>query len=175
MSDVAERTFSSDAGDRAALAEVAGFLDAHRRQPGGSGMTGYALVGGEGERIELPETLAELLRQAVKALQAGRSVTLSPQSTTLTTQQAADLLGISRPTIKKLIQVGDLPATRVGNRHRLDLADVLAYDARRRDAQLDMIARTSDALRDEDPDRLAGEMDAVRAYIRERRSTRIDP
>ncbi|HUO38419.1 MAG TPA: helix-turn-helix domain-containing protein [Mycobacterium sp.] len=46
---------------------------------------------------------------------------------TLTTQQAADLLGVSRPTVVRLIKSGELAAERIGNRHRLVLDDVLSY------------------------------------------------
>lgn len=61
------------------------------------------------------------------ALHAGKAVTIAPQSMTLTTQQAADLLGVSRPTVVRLIKSGELAAERIGNRHRLVLDDVLAY------------------------------------------------
>lgn len=60
------------------------------------------------------------------ALHAGKAVTIAPQSMTLTTQQAADLLGVSRPTVVRLIKSGELAAERIGNRHRLVLDDVLA-------------------------------------------------
>ncbi|MCW2649850.1 MAG: excisionase [Mycobacterium sp.] len=61
------------------------------------------------------------------ALHAGKAVTIAPRSMTLTTQRAADLLGVSRPTVVCLINDGELAAERVGNRHRLVLDDVLAY------------------------------------------------
>lgn len=68
----------------------------------------------------------------VAALHAGKAVTIAPQSMTLTTQQAADLLGVSRPTVVRLIKSGELAAERIGNRHRLVLDDVLAYREARR-------------------------------------------
>ena len=55
----------------------------------------------------------------VAALHAGKAVTIAPQTMKLTTQQAADLLGVSRPTVVRLITDGTLPAERIGNRHRL--------------------------------------------------------
>jgi excisionase family DNA binding protein len=53
----------------------------------------------------------------------------------LTTQQSADLLGMSRPTLIKLIERGDLPHTMVGNRRYLPLAAVEDY-RRRYETQL---------------------------------------
>lgn len=75
------------------------------------------------------------------ALHAGKAVTIAPQSMTLTTQQAADLLGVSRPTVVRLIKSGELAAERIGNRHRLVLDDVLAYREARRSASTTRLPR----------------------------------
>jgi len=70
-------------------------------------------------------------------------MTIAPQSMTLTTQQAADLLGVSRPTIVRLINDNVLPAERIGNRHQLLLDDVLGYRESRRKRQYDALAATA--------------------------------
>ena len=58
------------------------------------------------------------------------------QSKLLTTQQAADLLGVSRPTVVKLIEEGALPAETPGKRRRMvKLDDLLEYRAHRREEQ----------------------------------------
>ena len=76
----------------------------------------YYLVGSKtSEPIELPEEIYQVLRQAVDAMQKGLSVTISPTSQTLTTQQAADLLGISRPTLIKTLDSGKLPLHPLGH------------------------------------------------------------
>lgn len=55
---------------------------------------------------------------------AGNAVTIAPQTMKLTTQQAADPLGVSRPTVVRLITGGTLPAGRIGNHHRLLTASI---------------------------------------------------
>jgi excisionase family DNA binding protein len=78
------------------------------------------------------------------ALEAGRAVTVAPLNQKLTTQQAADILGVSRPTVVKLIERGELPAETPGARRRLvSLEDVLDCRARRREAQYRALMETS--------------------------------
>jgi excisionase family DNA binding protein len=91
-----------------------------------------------------------VLVQVVAALAAGKAVTVSPTEPQLTTQQAADLLGVSRPTVVRLIESGELVAERIGNRRRLLLGEVLAYRERRRARQYAFLAATAVDLDDED-------------------------
>ncbi|WP_446221328.1 helix-turn-helix domain-containing protein [Nocardia sp. IBHARD005] len=146
-----ERTFLPDDGER--LATVMSFLEAHERRWGTAAKPSYALVGtDEGDRIELPADVHQALKQVVAALLAGRAVTIAPHSMTLTSQQAADLLGVSRPTVKRLIEKNELPAERIGTRHRLKLDDVLDYREARRRRQYDALAETAvDVSIQEDP------------------------
>lgn len=96
----------------------------------------YYLVGpSEESPVELPGEVYDVLLQVVDAMRKGLSVTISPTSQTLTSQQAADLLGISRPTLIKALNAGDLPFTRSGTHRRLALTDVLEYRERRRAEQ----------------------------------------
>ena len=92
----------------------------------------YLIGPSDHELVELPVDVYEVLRR-------GLSVTVSPTSQTLTTQQAADLLGISRPTLIKALDAGKLPFHRAGSHRRLALVDVLDYRERRRQAQYDAI------------------------------------
>ncbi|MFE3542524.1 helix-turn-helix domain-containing protein [Nocardia sp. NPDC059177] len=146
-----ERTFLPD--DGGSLAPVMSFLEAHERRWGAAAKPSYALVGAdEGDRIELPADVHQALKQVVAALLAGRAVTIAPHSMTLTSQQAADLLGVSRPTVKRLIEKGELPAQRIGTRHRLQLDDVLDYREVRRRRQYDALAETAvDISIEDDP------------------------
>ncbi len=97
--------------------------------------------------MDLPGSIAEVLRTAVGYLSHGQTVTLVPDNQVITTQRAADLLGLSRPFFIKLLDAGVMAHHRVGNQRRVHLRDVLAY-ARKRDAErnaaLDRLSR--DAL-----------------------------
>jgi excisionase family DNA binding protein len=142
-----ETYLPDDAPD--SLSALRRFLADHAGEPPGAGAPRVHLVGDTG-RVELPAQVHQVLQHVVAALAAGRAVTVAPQSMLLTTQQTADLLGVSRPTIVRVIDAGDLPAERVGNRRRVRLSDALAYRDRRRRAQYDMLAATAVDLDDED-------------------------
>ena len=92
----------------------------------------------------VPAEIAESLRIITEAVSAGRSVSIvvegdaspprrkaSPAvEVVMSSQQAADLLNVSRPYVVKLAKQGLLPVTQVGNRHRFKRSDVLAYKSR---------------------------------------------
>jgi excisionase family DNA binding protein len=81
-----------------------------------------------GELIEVPGSVLELLVRVVHALAAGDAVAVLPVHAELTTQEAADLLNVSRPYLIGLLDDGALPYERTAGGHRrLRLADVLAY------------------------------------------------
>lgn len=65
----------------------------------------------------------------------GQAVTFAPLGQRLTTQQAADLLGISRPTLIELLETGRIPFETPGRHRRIRLSDVLDYQAVRRGEQ----------------------------------------
>ncbi|MBX7434914.1 helix-turn-helix domain-containing protein [Mycobacterium sp. Y57] len=158
------------------LATVVGFLASHERIRGKVASPGYALVGiGEHDRIELPRSVHQALTKVVAAMHAGKAVTIAPQTMTLTTQQAADLLGVSRPTVVRLIADGTLPAERIGNRHRLLLDDVLAYREQRRNRQYEALAATTvDINADDDPEVVRRRLREARRVVAARRRAKAD-
>ena len=81
---------------------------------------------------DLPPNVARLLMDILKQTAAGNAVTLLPVEAEVTTQQAADLLNVSRPYLVGMIDKGLLPSRMVGNQRRLPLTDVLAYKAENR-------------------------------------------
>ena len=106
-----------------------------------------ALVASDGVHIELPDELHEVLKDVVAALSQGLAITVAPQHTVLTTGQAADLLGVSRPTLVRLLEAGEIPFDQPGRHRRIRLGDLLAYQQRARRARaagLDEMVRVSE-------------------------------
>ena len=102
------------------------------------------LVGPAGEHATLPAPLYRLLKDIVQNLEKGRSLVLVPEEQQLTTQRAAELLGMSRPYLIHLLDAGEMPYDLVGKHRRIALRDVLDYAKRRAEARrtaLDKMAR----------------------------------
>lgn len=87
---------------------------------------------GKRSEVVLTPALARLLMDLLRHVARGDAVTLVPVSQMLTTQQAADILNVSRPYLITLLEKGDLPHSMVG-RHRRILANDLFEYKRARD------------------------------------------
>src|SRR5450756_2979422 len=83
-----------------------------------------ALVSASGERLVVPPTVYEVLRTVVELMAEGKSVTLLQDNQVVTTQRAADLLGMSRPFFIKLLETGAMAHHRIGNQRRVYLRAV---------------------------------------------------
>ncbi len=90
------------------------------------------LVGPDGSEMEIPNELYGVLCDVVTALSQGLAISIAPHNTMLTTQEAADLLNISRPTLVRLLREGEIPYTMRGRHRRVMLRDVLDYQERTR-------------------------------------------
>jgi excisionase family DNA binding protein len=108
------------------------------------------LLGPDGEELPLPEELYRVLRVVAEALVQGQAVSVAPLHTQLTTQEAADFLAISRPTLVRLLESGAIPFEKPGRHRRVRLDDLLSYQRRMRRERregLDELAR--DAAEDD--------------------------
>ncbi len=104
---------------------------------------GAALSGPSGDSIPLPEPMYHLLARIVEVLVRGDAVTIVPVGKELTTQQAADVLNVSRQYLVRLLEGGKLAHRKTGKHRRVRVEDVLAFKAERdseRAKQLDDLA-----------------------------------
>ncbi|MCP2169832.1 helix-turn-helix domain-containing protein [Goodfellowiella coeruleoviolacea] len=155
--------------DEERLAEVHAFLKAHEGAERGRPAAACFLSGPTpDDRVELPPELFRALRQVAQALQEGLAVSVTPVAQTVTTQQAADLLGVSRPTLIRLLDDNEIPFERVGSHRRIVLRDVLAYRARRRAEQYAALAATA-VDEDEDLDTVLRRLRTARREVAKRR------
>lgn len=97
------------------------------------------------ETIVLGKAMSETLGTLLRLLAEGNAVTLVPIEHELTTQQAADLLNVSRPFLIKLIEERHLECRKVGRHRRLRAEDVFAYKARMRQGRREALQEIADA------------------------------
>lgn len=99
----------------------------------GEAPNGPHLVGPDGEVMILPESLRRVLLEAAQQLGRGNGVALLSYEHELTTDQAAEILNVSRPQLVGLLDAQTIPFHGVGADRRVALRDLLAY-RRERDA-----------------------------------------
>ncbi|MCX6592346.1 MAG: helix-turn-helix domain-containing protein [Acidobacteria bacterium] len=102
-----------------------------------------ALIDSKGTRIALPAAIRALLKSAVKSLEAGRSINVITDDEAITTQRAADILGVSRPHLVKLLETGELPFHKTGSHRRIYLRDLNAYAEQRNTARRNILKTMS--------------------------------
>lgn len=81
--------------------------------------------------IELPTSAVRLLVNILAELAEGNAVKVIPIHAEVTTQEAADLLNVSRPHVVKLLETGEVPFHKTGKHRRIRFADLMAYKAKR--------------------------------------------
>lgn len=164
MSTTAAELVTPAPTDADELAKVLSFIEAHEARRGSSLTPVFFLSGaGEHDRVELTEQLHAILKQVVQALNHGQSISILTRDQEISTQQAAEILGLSRPTVVKLIEDGDLSAHVPGAvRRKLRLADVLAYREELRARRNRFITESSAEYDEADADEVAGLLEQAR-------------
>jgi excisionase family DNA binding protein len=114
-------------------AEVAALSTALEKRP--ASRRGRAsqlrLVDTQGASLPVPDSVLRVLERAAAAMARGESISIIPITQELTTQQAADLLNVSRQYLVRLIDQGAIASRRTGTHRRVQLEDALAFKARR--------------------------------------------
>lgn len=169
-----QETYLPDADE--SVARVHDFLAAREAAGLQAPDVRYFLAGsGIGEQVEIPHEVYRVLRQVVEAMRHNLAVTVVPQAQTLTTQQAADLLGLSRPTVVKLLDEGKLPYQRTGTHRRILLHDLLQYREQRRSEQYAALEAMGHNLDEaENVDAVLSELKAARKAVAARRRARAE-
>ena len=83
--------------------------------------------GGKELSLPFPPSALHLLTRIMEQMSLGNSVTLIPVHAQLTTQEAADVLNVSRPYVVKLVEKGKLPCVKVGSHRRIRFDDLMSY------------------------------------------------
>lgn len=102
-----------------------------------------------GEFMEIPKKALELLFFIVQNMSEGKSISLIPSDSEVSTQHAADMLNVSRPHLVKLLEKGLIPFKKVGSHRRILLQDLISYEMKlenEREKQLDFLANQAQSL-----------------------------
>jgi len=106
-------------------------------------------VRGEKDHVKIPVSAFRFLSTILEHMAAGKAISIIPADAEVTTQQAADMLNVSRPHVVKLLEKGELPFHKVGTHRRIKLKDLETYRARmekERDDVLTELAKQAQEL-----------------------------
>jgi len=132
--------------DPSLIKDIETFLAAH----------GHArIIAPDGTSTAIPDEVYGVLQLVAQAMSRGSAVTVAPVSMKLTTSQAADILGVSRPTLVRLLEDGAIPYEQPRRHRLLRLDDVLSYKQSRGDHRREILAEVTrqavaDGLYDDD-------------------------
>ena len=107
-----------------------------------SGLGKIAIVA-DGQKIEMPSIVSIALMEVIKTLNKGNSITLIPMDKELTTQQAADILNVSRPYFIKLLETGEIPFKKTGTHRKILMQDLMKYRDQRAETRKSKIEELS--------------------------------
>jgi excisionase family DNA binding protein len=98
--------------------------------------------------VRIPTSALRLLLEVLTEIGQGNAVSIIPIHAELTTQEAADVLNVSRPFLVQLLEQGDMPFHKIGTHRRVRYQDVIAYkkriDAERRKALDELTAQAQE-------------------------------
>jgi excisionase family DNA binding protein len=116
-----------------------------------SGTSHPKLVGADGKEIPLPESIYQAFKEVVQALANGQgkriSIVVTDQE--ISTQEAADILNVSRPYLIKLLEQRQIPFTTVGKHRRIKLQDLELYKEVRDSSRQKSLSEMTGLLQEE--------------------------
>lgn len=101
------------------------------------------------ELITIPASALTLLYAILQNMAEGKSISIIPSDSEVSTQQAAELLNVSRPHLIKLLEAGEIPFKKVGSHRRILLRELITYDEKQkkdRENQLDFLSKQAQDL-----------------------------
>lgn len=125
--DLAERLPAPDEAQSAR--ELLALMQPFAERPNSAEIT--VSHNGGSETFHLSPAVAQTLVSVLRHFSAGKAVTIVPVGATLTTQQAADILNVSRPHFIKLLNEGEISHEKVGRHRRVSSAELFIYKKRR--------------------------------------------
>jgi len=135
---------AAPAAETAAVVQLRDFMAA---KPAGE-QRHASLCSPDGQQLEIPDSIYRVLVAAVAAMAMGNAVSIVPVHHELTTQQAAELLGVSRPHLVKLVDAGEIPHHKTGSHRRIYFEDLMRYrdmrDAQRSEALRDLTRKSAE-------------------------------
>ena len=121
-----------------AARRISDYLSSH---PGEDLIEALGEVGAE-DALVIPRPTVVMLAQVLSLLESGHGVQIIPKDAELTTQQAADVLNVSRPYLIGLLESGQIPFRKVGRHRRITFEELMEYkrqdDLKRRGAADDL-------------------------------------
>jgi excisionase family DNA binding protein len=147
MTAVQERTTRED--QRIAKSSISQFRETSRRAMGNDRNFVKIKIQEKGDFLRIPKKALYLLFDILTNMAEGRSITLIPSDTEVSTQQAADMLNVSRPHLVKLLEEGEISFKKVGTHRRIELKNLLAYEKKLKDSRnekLDFLAKQAQDL-----------------------------
>lgn len=104
----------------------------------------------EGKSLSIPRRIVKLIEKVLGAMASGKAIEVSYISPELTTQEAADILHVSRPHLIKLLETGKIPHKMAGTHRRVLLHDVRNYDKKLKETRrknLELLAQEAQEMK----------------------------
>lgn len=150
MTSLLEPPVLPDDSDITAAVEALPHVKDYLRTHPGHDVVRLVVEDAPGESLTVPRPAVELLARVLAHMAAGQGVSIVPSQAELTTQQAADMLNVSRPYFIGLLERGEIDYRKVGTHRRILAESLMAYmredDRRRGEAADELNALTQEML-----------------------------